>query len=54
MKANANQLGYIREMTAELAEMARTDRFDFLAYLLQMAALEAKSAGKKPKDVQCH
>jgi len=52
MKNNENHRGYIAEMTAELANMARTDRLDLLAYLLQMAALEAESTREKSKDVQ--
>ena len=38
--------GYIGEMTAQLAKMARDDGLDLLAHLLEMAMLEAETVGK--------
>lgn len=36
---------YIAELTEELAELARSGQLDMLAYLLDMAKLEARAAG---------
>ena len=48
---------YLSEMTSQLADMARTDGFELLAYTLEMAALEANRrkefAGKKCGDARC-
>ena len=43
---------YISDVTVQLAQMARTDGFEVLAYLLEMAALEAEAASKKADDVR--
>ncbi len=46
-------VGYIGDMAHELAEMARTDGLDRLAYLLDMVKIEAELAGRqKTHDVQ--
>ena len=37
---------YIADMTRELSVMARSSRMDLLAYLLEMAAEEAKSRSR--------
>jgi hypothetical protein len=37
---------YIADMTRELSAMARSARMDLLAYLLEMAAEEAKSRSR--------
>jgi hypothetical protein len=39
----ADSLAYLAGITAELARLARVSRLDTLAYLLEMAALEASS-----------
>jgi len=52
MKWDNNHIAYIGEMAAELAKMARIDCLDFLARLLEMAAFEAESIGKKFNDAQ--
>jgi cytosine/adenosine deaminase-related metal-dependent hydrolase len=36
-----DHIGYIRQMLAELAQVARNERADLLAYLLEMAFTEA-------------
>ena len=38
-----NQREYLFKMTTELAKLSRDEGFDFLAYLLEMAAREAAS-----------
>jgi hypothetical protein len=38
---------YIADLCRDLARMARSERFDTLAYLLDMACLEAESAGQQ-------
>jgi len=38
---------FIAEMSAELLEVARGHRFDHLAYLLDLAALEAKNLTRR-------
>jgi len=45
--SDQDRVAYIGEMTQQLAEMARTDGFDVLAYLLEMAKLEAEAATKR-------
>ena len=40
---------YVAELTSELALIARRHGFDALAYLLDMARLEAESAAPRPK-----
>lgn len=45
---------YISAMTAELAEMARTDDLRTLAALLDMATLEAHTASGKPTNERRH
>jgi hypothetical protein len=40
---------YIAEMCRDLARMARGGRLDTLAYLLDMAGLEAESVGRGSK-----
>ena len=47
-----DRVAYIGEMTQQLAEMARTDGFDVLAYLLEMAKLEAEEAEAAIKRFQ--
>ena len=49
---DSQRVGYIGEMTVEFAELARTDGLELLAYLLEMAALEAGLASKKCNDAQ--
>jgi hypothetical protein len=47
MKSRPNRgAGYIGEMALQLAEIARSDGFDLLAYLLAMAAVEATQQKK--------
>lgn len=38
---------YIADLCRDLARMARSERFDTLAYLLDMACLEAESVGQQ-------
>jgi hypothetical protein len=38
---------YIADITAELAGMARSSKLDILAYLLEIAQLEAASAARR-------
>jgi hypothetical protein len=40
---------YVAELTGELALVTRRHGLDALAYLLDMARLEAESAAKRPK-----
>ncbi len=40
---------YLAEMTGELSQVARWHGFDALAYLLDMARLEAEGAAHRPK-----
>ena len=40
---------YMAELTGELALVARRHGFDTLAYLLEMARLEAESTARRPK-----
>lgn len=47
-----DRVAYISEMTQELAGMARTDGFNLLAYLLEMARLEAEAATKKCQNAR--
>ncbi|HZP76013.1 MAG TPA: hypothetical protein VFB45_07735 [Pseudolabrys sp.] len=50
MRTNDNRhADYIGDMAHELAEMARTDGLDRLAYLLEMVKIEAAMSGE-----QCH
>ena len=47
MKRRANRgAAYIGEMALQLAELARSDGFELLAYLLAMAAVEATQQKK--------
>jgi len=47
MKSRANRgPGYIGEMALQLAELAKSDGFELLAYLLTMAAVEATQPKK--------
>jgi hypothetical protein len=47
MKSRADRgAGYIGEMALQLAELARTDGFELLAYLLTVAAVEATQQNK--------
>jgi hypothetical protein len=41
---------YIAEFSAELSYLARRSKLDLLAYLLDMARLEAASLAKKPSS----
>jgi len=41
---------YMAELTGELALVARRHGFDTLAYLLEMARLEAESTARRPKS----
>ncbi len=52
MKNKGHHLQYLREMTAELAKMARTDGFKQLAYFLEMASLEAEDTNEKSRNVE--
>jgi hypothetical protein len=45
MKNKEDCRRYIGEMAEQLANMARNEGFDSLAYLLEMAVLEAETAG---------
>jgi hypothetical protein len=45
-----HRTAYIGEMAAELAGMARTENRPMLAYLLEIAMLEADLASGKSKD----
>ena len=51
---NNHRSAYIGAMTAELAEMARTDDLRTLAVLLDMATLEAHTVSGKPTDERRH
>jgi len=53
MENKESHLQYLREITVELAKMARTDGFDELAYFLEMAALQAEATNEKSRDVEC-
>ena len=44
--ASRDTATYIAELTAELADLARTARLDFLAYLLEVAKLEAATSAR--------
>lgn len=46
----ASVSAYIGEMTAELAGMARQAELDVLAYLLDIARLEAETTARSRKD----
>jgi hypothetical protein len=47
MKRRADRgAGYIGEMALQLAELARSDGFELLAYLLTIAAVEATQQNK--------
>jgi hypothetical protein len=47
MKSRANRgAGYISEMALQLAELAKSDGFELLAYLLTIAAVEATQQNK--------
>lgn len=48
-KIESGSLSYVRAISTQLAQIARTDGFETLASLLDMAALEAASAAKKKK-----
>lgn len=39
--SSRESIGYIKQMLAELAQVARNERADLLAYLLEMAFTEA-------------
>lgn len=59
MEIEDNELAaYIADMTSELAQMACLRRFERLAYLLDVAALEAQQLAKARVDatinVACH
>ena len=43
---------YIAELCADLARMARGDGLDTLAYLLDMARLEAQSVTQQAKSLE--
>src|SRR5471032_1074000 len=43
---------YVAELTGELALVSRRHGFDTLAYLLDMARLEAESAAQRPKKAE--
>ena len=43
---------YIGEMAGQLAEMARAQGFELLAYLLEMATLEANSATRTDQQAK--
>lgn len=47
---------YIRSMTGELAIMAKAERLEFVAYLLDMAYVEISDVmrGARPDDVASH
>lgn len=38
---------YVKDMTAELAQLARASRLDLIAYLLDIVHLEAKTTSRK-------
>jgi hypothetical protein len=42
---------YIADLCRDLARMARGERFDTLAYLLDMACLEAEAVGQQYEPV---
>jgi hypothetical protein len=50
-RANKREKGvtaeYIADLCRDLAHMARGERFDTLAYLLDMACLEAETVGRQ-------
>ena len=51
MKKKEDHLrGYIGEMARELAKMARTEDLEVVAYLLEVAALEADPASRQLQD----
>ena len=50
----AETAGYIAEMAAELCILARQSRLDLLAYLLDMAQLEAANASGRAKTLSRH
>lgn len=52
MKVRENQCAaYIGEMTLQLAKIAKADGLNLLAYLLEMAGLEAETASKHGNGV---
>lgn len=53
MKNKEKYRQYIGQMADQLAKMARNGELDSLSYLLEMAALEAKTASQKSRDVEC-
>jgi hypothetical protein len=53
MKSRANRgAGYISERALELAELARSDGFELLAYLLSIAAVEATQQNKAGQEAK--
>jgi hypothetical protein len=50
-RANRREKGataeYIADLCRDMARMARGERFDTLAYLLDMASLEAETVGQQ-------
>jgi len=44
----AHVASYIEEMTAELVPMAQSGGMDFLAYLLELARMEAQTRANEP------
>jgi hypothetical protein len=52
MTQENDQAIYINDVLVELAEMARAEGFGVLAYLLDMALLEAESVKRQCHDLQ--
>jgi hypothetical protein len=52
-KKRAETLDYIQSMLGQLRTMAETERCDMLAYLIEMAYLEASDAvrGERPSRI---
>ncbi len=44
---------YVKDMTAELAQLARASRLDLIAYLLDIVHLEAKTTSRKISTSGC-
>lgn len=49
--SSRENIAYLRQMLAELAQVARNERADLLAYLLEMAFTEASDLLSRRSDI---
>ncbi len=54
MKRRTDTLDYLQQMLGELRTMAEAERYDMLAYLIEMAYIEASDIirGQRPSRIQ--